>query len=690
MHRRLLITLFAVGGLASSFGADVPVDGGRAEPLRKVAEVLSLSEAEASRSLAVRLEGVVIGEAPPVGKAFVLWDGRDSIYVRDETAGERGTFRRGDRVELEAVSGVGGFTPSLYMRAGRRLGEGAIPAPREVTSDQLLTGQCDAQWVRVRGIVRQCEPSTVWAGRWRLTLLSGGQLLTVHVNDDLRPERLVDAQVAVDGLVFNQHNMSRQSVSALLFVPEGVPPEVEVAAPADPFALPVRAVGSLLQFERNGRPGHRVHVRGQVVHQQAGGAFWIRDGARGLCVMSPQADALRAGDLVEVVGFPVQGGYTPRLADAVYRRAGSGAAPEAVAPADIRAAIAHDSDLVAIEGRLVERRRVAEGLALVLDWGGRLVSATLPLVEGEAVPPGWLPGSLVRATGICQVPADEPGRASGTWEARSFELTLRSAADLRVLQPAPWWSRERLFWGLGIALGVSALGTGLVLVLARRRLREQAERRGRAEAEFAAILSERNRVAREIHDTLAQGLAAISMRLELAKNVAAGDWAAIMRQVETAHRLTRETLAEARASIWDMRSQVLETCDLAGALEGVLRQLSEGTSVATACRVAGDRRRLAPVVEGELLRIGQEAITNAFKHAAPQHVEVALTFSEKEVELVVADDGAGFEPARVAVSGRRYGLVGIRERVAQLGAHLELVSAPGRGTRLVVRVRTPD
>ncbi|HOD47393.1 MAG TPA: hypothetical protein PKK58_08455, partial [Opitutaceae bacterium] len=79
MHRRLLITLFAVGGLASSFGADVPVDGGRAEPLRKVAEVLSLSEAEASRSLAVRLEGVVIGEAPPVGKAFVLWDGRDSI-----------------------------------------------------------------------------------------------------------------------------------------------------------------------------------------------------------------------------------------------------------------------------------------------------------------------------------------------------------------------------------------------------------------------------------------------------------------------------------------------------------------------------------------------------------------------------------------------------------------------------------
>ena len=684
MHRRWFMTILAVGGWASSLGAGVP-----AGPLHRVAEVLSLSEAEAARSLAVRLEGVVLGEAPPVGKAFVLWDGHDSIYVRDETAGARGTFRRGDLVEVEAVSEVGGFTPSLSMRAGRKLGEGTIPPPREVTSDRLLTGQCDAQWVRVRGIVRQCAPSTVWAGRWRLTLLSGGQLLTVHVNDDLRPERLVDAEVAVAGLVFNQHNMSRQSVSALLFVPEGVPPAIEYAAPADPFALPVRAVRSLLQFERNGRPGHRVQVRGQVVHHQPGVAFWIRDGERGLRVIAPQAEQLRPGDLVEVVGFPVPGGYTPRMEDAVVRKTASGTAPAAVVPTDLRAVIAHDSDLVAIEAQLVEWRREAAGVALVLDWRGQLVSATLPLPESVAVPPDWLPGSQVRATGICTVPADEPGRASGTWEARAFELMLRSVADVSVLQPAPWWNRERLFWGLGIALGAAALAIGLVLVVARRRLREQALRRAMAEAEFAAILTERNRMAREMHDTLAQGLAAIAMRLELAKNAAAGDWAAIGRQVETAHRLTRETLAEARASIWNMRSQVLETHDLAGALEGILRQSAEGTPVAVAVRLVGGRRRLPPAVEGELLRIGQEAITNAFKHAAPRQVEVVLTFAEKEVELVVADDGVGFAPERVVAPTGHFGLVGMRERAAQIGARLVITSTPGRGTRLAVLVPTP-
>jgi len=483
--------------------------------------------------------------------------------------------------------------------------------------------------------------------------------------------------------------MSRQSVSVLLFVPEGVPPGIEVAAPADPFALPVRPVRSLLQFERNGRPGHRVQVRGQVVHHQPGIAFWIRDGERGLRVVAPQAEPLNPGDLVDVVGFPVPGGYTPRMEDAVFRKTASSPAPEAAAPMDLRSAIAHDADLVAIEAQLVEWRRVAAGVALVLDWSGQLVSATLPLPEGAAVPPDWLPGSQVRATGICTVPADEPGRSSGTWEARSFGLTLRSVADLSVLQPAPWWSRERLFWGLGMALGAAALAIGLVSVVARRRLREQAIRRAMAEAEFAAILTERNRVAREIHDTLAQGLAAIAMRLELAKNVAVGDWAAITRQVETAHQLTREALAEARASIWNMRAQVLETHDLAGALEGILRQSAEGTSVAVAVRLVGARRRLPPAVEGELLRIGQEAITNAFKHASPRQVEVSLTFAAGEVELVVADDGAGFAPEGVVAPAGHFGLVGMRERAAQIGARLVLTSAPGRGTRLAVRAPTP-
>lgn len=654
--------------------------------LTRAAEVLNLSEEQAARALPVRLRGVVIGEAQPVGKAFVLWDGSEYIYVRGAEPWNN-TFQRGDRVEVEGTSGSGGFAPLLYMNSGRKLGVAALPAPRTLTFEQLIAGQFDAQWVRVRGIVRQCEPSESWSGRWRLALATGGQLLAVHVNSELSPASLIDAEVAVDGLFFNQHNVSRQFVRALIFVPREVPVTIEVAAPEDAFTAPVHPVGRLLQFERQGRYGHRIHVQGQVLHHLPGRALWIRDGDRGLRIAVRQPEQLAPGDRVDVLGFPTQGGYTPRMEDAVFRKAGDGETPPAVVPADVRAAITHDSDLVAIDARLSEVRRTREGVGLVLDWQGNAVSATLPLPTAASVVDDWVPGSVVRATGICTVAEAETGPASGRWEPRSFELLLRSAADLRVLQPPPWWTHQRTLWALGSLAGALLLAVAGVMLAARRRWREQVARRARAEAEFAMILAERNRLAREIHDTLAQGLAAVSMQLELAKT--RDDPAAVGRHLETAHRLVRGSLADARASIWNMRPQVLETHDLAGALEGILRQLAEGTPVTARFTVTGSRRRLPPVMENDLLRIGQEAIVNAMKHAAPRHVDVALGFTDQQVDLAVADDGTGFDPERAAAQAGSYGLAGVRERAAQLGARLVLESAPGRGTRIVLRVPTP-
>jgi len=680
----LAVALFGASGLAQAqdTAGSVPV-------LTSAAQVLALPEGQAARALPVRLRGVVVGEAQPIGKAFVLRDASESLYVRWDAPGDC-TFRRGDLVEVEGTSGAGGFAPLLYMSSGQKLGTGALPAPRELTAEQLIAGQFDAQWVRVRGIVRRCESADTWAGRERLTLALGNQLLAVHVDTGQSLAGLVDAEVVVDGLFFNQHNVSRQFVRALIFVPRDVPIAIEVAAPADPFAAPVRPVGSLLQFERHGRYGHRIHVRGRVLHHPPGGWLWIRDGERGLRVASRQTERLSPGDSVDVIGFPTQGGYTPRLEDAEFRRSEPGEPPPAATPADMRAAIAHDSDLVAIDARLVESRRTRDGVALVLDWQGSLVPAVLPIPDGEPVTADWIPGSLVRATGICTVSKAESAPAGGLWEPRAFELQLRTAADLSVLQPPPWWTRGRILWTLGSLAGGLLLAVAGVMLAARRRLRDQEIRRAKAEAEFSAILAERNRLAREIHDTLAQGLAAISMQLELAKTEGEKDRAAAGDHLEIAHRLVRESLAEARASIWNMRSQVLETHDLPGALEKILRQLAAGTPVESTFRVTGERAHLPPFIEGELLRIGQEAITNALKHAAPHHVGVALLFAERQVGLVVTDDGIGFDAARVGIGSGRFGLVGMRERAAQLGAQLEIASSPGKGTRISLRVQTPD
>jgi len=242
-------------------------------------------------------------------------------------------------------------------------------------------------------------------------------------------------------------------------------------------------------------------------------------------------------------------------------------------------------------------------------------------------------------------------------------------------------------WVLAAFLVVALAAVGAVMLASRRRLQDQEHRRAMAEAEFTAILSERNRVAREIHDTLSQSLGAISVQLELARTHAAEISPSARNHLASAHKLARAALAEARESIWNMRSQILERCDLGEALERILTRMTEGTGVTPRMQVEGDRRRLPPVVENNLLRIGQEAITNASKHARPARISVTLTFDGRSIRLAVEDDGAGFQvDAQPGGERRSFGLVGMRERAELIGGTFELTSAPGRGTRVVVVV----
>ena len=157
-------------------------------------------------------------------------------------------------------------------------------------------------------------------------------------------------------------------------------------------------------------------------------------------------------------------------------------------------------------------------------------------------------------------------------------------------------------------IGLLMLALVVVAVLARRQIAQREEARKLAEVEFAAMLAERNRLARELHDTIAQELNAVSMQMELARNTAkTGTVEEVMRYLGTAHVLVRGCLAAARESIWDMRSHVLEKTDLLGALSSVAEQMSAGLGCTIHARAHGKSRRLAPMVENHLLRIGQEA-----------------------------------------------------------------------------------
>jgi ligand-binding sensor domain-containing protein/signal transduction histidine kinase len=222
----------------------------------------------------------------------------------------------------------------------------------------------------------------------------------------------------------------------------------------------------------------------------------------------------------------------------------------------------------------------------------------------------------------------------------------------------------------------------VVLVLSVQRLRL-----ARAQREFNAVLGERTRIAREIHDTLAQGYVGISVQLEvLAELLRMSQVEAAAKQLDLTRGFVREGLADARQSIWALRSQDAgETT-----LPVKLRRMAEAagsSKLAAHFGVFGAYRPLAPDTERELQRIAQEAMQNVHKHAGASELNVQLEYRPGQVALEIRDNGKGFAAGDAAPAGH-YGLTGMRERAAAIGATMEVTSEPGAGTNVLVRVKT--
>ena len=177
------------------------------------------------------------------------------------------------------------------------------------------------------------------------------------------------------------------------------------------------------------------------------------------------------------------------------------------------------------------------------------------------------------------------------------------------------------------------------------------------EAQWAAVLRERGRMAREIHDTLAQGFVGVSVQLELVARLLAGSREAapkstmepVFEQLDQARALVRASLAEARTSIWDLRSGAAgapdQPEDLPSRLSRSCTRIAGGSSAKVYLQVKGTYRPVSPRIEEELLRIGQEAVANAVRHAAASRIDVQLIYAAARVSLRVEDDGRGFTPA---------------------------------------------
>jgi two-component system NarL family sensor kinase len=222
------------------------------------------------------------------------------------------------------------------------------------------------------------------------------------------------------------------------------------------------------------------------------------------------------------------------------------------------------------------------------------------------------------------------------------------------------------------------IGDLLSIAVERARLSDKSARLGAAE--------ERNRLAREIHDTLAQGLTATALQLESADALldVSSNADKARHPLRRALSLTQSNLEEARRSVLDLRATPLEGRSLSEALEALVDRWEAEQGVGASYRAVNGGRPLPPNVEAGLYRICQEALTNVARHAEAGHVTVRLVAIPEQVQLTVEDDGRGFDASDMP--GDHHGIVGMSERARMLGGALDIRSSPGAGTRVEVAV----
>lgn len=667
--------------LAAAAATTAARDAERVAPITSVAAAAERWPHLKSNDEPVELEGVVTSTMP--SGAFRLHDGEMGIYATKTAAGQ--TLTPGDRVRVKGVLRQAGFSPWLTPHHVEKLGRDSFPVAKPASYAVLASGAADSQWVEIEGVVRGVEVTEA-KDFVMLDLGMAGGTMRVLVNYE-QPEKfraLIDAQVRIRGVAAVTVNKQKHVVEPSFRVPSGNEITLVTPAPADAFAKPLVPVPQVMRASMGRDAGHRIRTRGVVTRRMSERMFFVRDEGVGLKVETATAVTVKPGDVVEIAGFPVMWEGMAVLQQAVTRVVGEQALP---APMPAQIAALRDgtvnSNLVSFEARLVDWAAAGQSVTLVFQAGDQLFKGLLnrPANMRKALPEK---NSLVNVTGICVI-----SELEDVWfyQPRSFLVLVADLADLRLVQAPPWWTPERLWWALAITCAVLLAATGWVWALRRQIERKRAVIE--QQARHAAALEERSRIARELHDTLEQGLTGLSLQMKAMETDFSDSAHPARARLQSARQMLRQSRALARNAIRELRAEAVPARH-EGLVEG-LKRVAGGWNQSGALHatldIVGEARALAARVEDHLLGIGTEAMTNAVKHGRAATIRVELTFRTAEVVLRISDDGVGFDPAQhLEHTSGCFGLLGMRERARELQGELRINSEPGGGTEVMVTV----
>jgi signal transduction histidine kinase len=654
--------------------------------LRTIREVQTMRVDEARRRVPVRIRGVVTG-ANRGDHWISLQDDTRGIFV-DVTAVSNSFPAQAEVWEVLGRTAPGNFAPIVVAEQMRLVGPGRLPQPARPTWHELANGSMDVQWVEFQGLV-----SGVLSNRLTMLLPEGS--LEVQMENYFEPElrSYLQALVRIRGTLFAAWNATTREVQFGSLLMRNASLSVDAPPLPDPFAAPAKTARDLLLFDAQASAFRPVKVRAQVLLDEAQGLFTV-DGGTGLRVLAAEAATLRPGDWIEAVGYPEIGGPSPVLRQALVRKTGAGRLPEPTilaGPDVVRKGL--DSTRVRLEGKLMAMHSERNLSVLEIQSNGPFQSnRPLFVARVKTDRNARLPlrlGSKLQLTGVYA----ETGRNRRlTTQVEGFELLLGSPAEIVVLSQPSWWTLERLAAVVGILIVVLALAAAWITQLRRqveqRTAQLQREMRERERAEHHhALEAERSRIARDLHDDLGSSLTEIGALASTGQR-ATGEVGSPPVLFDTIAGKARSSIAALDVIVWALDPEDNSLESMADYLSGFAGEYLSHSNVVCRFKIPV---RLPPVmfegrVRHELFLAVKETLNNVVRHAHASEVELAIAQAEDALEIVIADNGKGFDPL-----ARTYGngLKNLHDRLAKLGGRCVLESHPGRGTSVTIHLPLP-
>jgi PAS domain S-box-containing protein len=452
--------------------------------LTQVSDILKLRPEEAAQQLAVRLQGVITYADPEWRNGF-FQDRGEAIYVDLDPVQKH--VQSGQWVELTGRTSPGGFAPEVLSSGIEVLGRTNLPTPAQVDLEDLANGRFDSHWVEMEGLVRRVDELSGHASLSLMTPKGRFKAIIPGFENKPMPTHLIDALVSVQGACTSELNVRRQLSGITLHVPGLEQIKVLEPAPADPFAIGTTQIEAVATFDPDRFAGRRVKIQGVVTLRLIGGGFILQDGSGGMRVLTRQTNAVQLGDLVEAIGFPAIGDFSPYLEEAAFRILGTGLmpTPKPVTAEQILLHGTNDAQIVTLDAQLLQSVPRSANPQMVFQAGPIIFTAQLEPQARRQEIPDLESGCRLRLTGVCSIQGGEGH------EPQSFRLLLRDGRDAHLLESPPYWTARRSFMlAGGMMLAVSAALAWVALL--RRQVRNQTKLI-RQKLEDEAALEERYR-----------------------------------------------------------------------------------------------------------------------------------------------------------------------------------------------------